>query len=79
MVQQSKKEKNVQSNEGKKTIRNKKITFDEACKYFRSPINRSMVGNEVATTFRHRESKHSGHNIESAKPNLYEISHFQGS
>ena len=79
MVQQSKKEKNVQSNEGKKNIRNKKITFDEACKYFRSPINRSMVGNEVATTFRHRESKHSGHNIESAKPNLYEISHFQGS
>ena len=79
MMRQPRKEKDVQSNEGKKNIKNKKIIFDEACKYFRSPINRSMVGSEVATTFRHRESKHSGHSIESAKPNLYEVSHFRES
>ena len=78
MMQQPKKEKDVQGNEGEKTIKTRKIIFNEACKYFRSPINRYIVGNEVGTTFRHRESKHSGHNIESAKPKLYEISHFQG-
>ena len=39
----------------------------------RLPIDVSIFTKEVTTTFRHRESKHSGHSIESEKPNLYEI------
>ena len=39
----------------------------------RLPIDASIVTKEVTTTFRHRESKHPGHSIESEKPNLYEI------
>ena len=50
----------------------KKLTFDEACKYFRHPINASTV-KEVITSFRHRDSNHSGHHIGSEKPNLYKI------
>ena len=72
-VQYTGKQKFEDNNGGENLNKNKKIIFDEACKYFRLPIYTSIASNEVTTKFRHRESKHSGHSIESGKPNLYEI------
>ena len=71
--QQPKKEEDEDNNVGKNASEIKKLIFDEACKYLNLPIDASTVTKEVTTTFRHRESKHSGHSIESEKPNLYEI------
>ena len=60
--------------------KNKTFTFDEASQYF-SVYNTSMKvkSKELKTRFQHRESKHSGHSIESDRPNLYEIYHPKGS
>ena len=75
IVQQPKQNKDEDSNVGKSLCKTKKIIFDEACKYFSSNIDTFIVTNEVTTKFRHRESKHSGHKVESEKPNIYEIYH----
>ena len=72
-TQQHKTEKDENNNVGENASEIKKLIFDEACKYLNLPIDASTVTKEVTTTFRHRESKHSGHSIESEKPNLYEI------
>ena len=74
-VKQPKQNKDEDSNVGKSLCKTKKIIFDEACKYFSSTIDTSINTNEVTTTFRHKESKHSGHSVESEKPNIYEIYH----
>ena len=79
MLQQPIKEKNKDSNEGKSIAENKKLTFDEASKYFSSYINTCIVSTKVTTFFWHRQSKYSGHGVESEKPNIYEIYHPQGS
>ena len=73
MAQQAKKEKAEDNNVRKNLSESKKLIFGDACKYLRLPIDVSIFTKEVTTTFRHRESKHSGHSIESEKPNLYEI------
>ena len=72
-AQQPKKEKYEDNDVIKNVSESKKLIFDEACKYLRPPIDASIATKEVTTRFRHRESKHSGHSIESEKPNLYEI------
>ena len=74
-VKQPKQNKDEDSNVGKSLCKTKKIIFDEACKYFSSTIDTSINTNEVTTTFRHKESKHSGHSVESEKPNIYQIYH----
>ena len=79
MVQKPKEEKDDDTDVIENLSKNKKFIFDEASKYFKFPIDVSVVTNEVTTKFRHRESKHSGHSIESEKPNLYEIFHSEGS
>ena len=79
MVQQPKEDKDEDIDKIENLSKNKKFIFDEVCKYFKFPIDVSVVTNEVTTTFRHRESKHSGHSIESEKPNIYKIFHSQGS
>ena len=71
--QQPKKEKDKGNNVRKNVSENKKLIFDEACKYLRGPIDESIVTKEVTTIFQHKVSKYSGHNIVSEKPNLYEI------
>ena len=72
-AQQAKKEKHKDIDIRKNTSKSKKLIFDEACKYLRLPIDASIATKEVTTKFRHRESKHPGHSIESERPNLYEI------
>ena len=74
-VQHLKKEKHEDNNARKSSSKNKRFIFDEASKYFSSLINTSVdvKSKEVKTIFQNRESKYSGHNIESEKPNLYEI------
>ena len=79
VVQKPKEEKDDDTDVIENLSKNKKFIFDEASKYFKFPIDVSVVTNEVTTKFRHRESKHSGHSIESEKPNLYEIFHSEGS
>ena len=79
IAQQPKEQKDDDTDVIENLSKNKKFIFDEACKYFKCPIDASVVTNEVTTKFRHRESKHSGHSIESERPNLYEIFHSQGS
>ena len=73
-VQHPGKEKDDDNNM-RKNVNKKKFTFDEASKYYSSPINPylKVKSKEVKTTFQHRKSKHSGHSIESETPNLYEI------
>ena len=51
MLQQPIKEKNKDSNEGKSIAENKKLTFDEASKYFSSYINTCIVSTKVTTFF----------------------------
>ena len=77
--QQPKKETDEGNDVRKNSSESKKLIFDEACKYLSLPIYTSIVTKEVTTTFRHRESKHFGHSIESEKPNLYEIYYSQES
>ena len=74
-VQHPKKEKDGDNSARKNLSKNKTFIFDEVSKYFSSLINTSMdvKSKEVKTTFQHRESKYSGHNIESERPNIYEI------
>ena len=79
--QHPRKEKDDDNNV-RKNVNKKKFTFDEAAsKYPSSLINKSVgvKSKEVKTTFQHRESKHSGHAIESDKPYLYEIYRAKGS
>ena len=71
--QQPKNEKDEDNNVTENVNVSKKLIFDEACKYLSGPIDEFIVTKEVTTIFRHKESKHSGHSIESEKPNLYEI------
>ena len=77
-TQQQKKERDEDNNVRKNKSESKKLIFDEACKYLRHSSDASFV-KEVTTTFRHRNSKHSGHSIESEKPNLYKICYSQES
>ena len=77
--QQPKKETDEGNDVRKNSSESKKLILDEACKYLSLPIYTSIVTKEVTTTFRHRESKHFGHSIESEKPNLYEIYYSQES
>ena len=78
-VQHLEKQKYEDNNGGANLNKNKKIIFDEACQYFRLPIYLPIISHLVITTFRHRESKNSGHSIEPGKPNLYEIYYSKGS
>ena len=68
-----KKEKEEENDAGKNVIKEKKFTFDKASKYLSSDRNKDMDTKRVTTKYIHKESKYSGHNIESQKPNLYEI------
>ena len=81
VVQYPETDKDDDNNVRKNVHEKKTFTFDEACKYFSSPINasREEESKEVKTRFQHRVSKHSGHGIESEKPYLYEIYRPKGS
>ena len=74
-LQDQKKEKDDDNNLRSIVSKNKTFIFDEASKYFSCFTNTSkkVKSKEVKTRFRHRESKYSGHSIESDRPNLYEI------
>ena len=76
-TEQQKRERD-KDNDVKKNINDgENLIFDEVSKYL--PGRTDLSDKEVTTTFRHRDSKYSGHPIVSEKPNHYEINYSQES